>query len=58
MSPAFIAEVKTLGKSFIITVATGAAIAGAQWLGAHIPTFLQWLGTLAAAYGSMKYYQA
>jgi len=43
-----------LAKSFLVTILTAAALAGANWIGAHIPLLLQYLGTVAAAYGSIK----
>ena len=49
-------EAMTLAKSFLLTVASAAALAGLNWIGGHIPAALQFLSTGGVAYASLKHF--
>ena len=50
------AEAMTLAKSFLLTVASAAALAGLNWLTGHIPAAVQFLSTGGVAYASLKHF--
>lgn len=43
-------------KGLLAVMATQAIIAGLQYLGAHIPNALNFLGSMTAAVGAIKYH--
>ena len=49
---AILEEAKKLLYGFLGAVATGAALAALNWLGAHIPSAIQFLSTVAVGYGA------